>query len=298
MPSGVPRVPRARPPPRRPGVQPQVPRPRRRHDRRARRGAFRQATGRAERCRRVDWSRSIRRDRRLACTVGERAGLREGGAIALDDRWGNDVVMLRFEQQDIALEHRAGTQGAIRHGLDEAAAIGAQVVILVQLQFRKLPAGVDVERRGAQCQPRHRPHRRQDRRQVAAIAAADDGDRRAVDKRVRGQLVVGGQQVVQVALARYLVALRPGAGVPAQVERQARATECGDLAGARKVLLLATTPAMYEEHAGNEQARQRRAFHRCGRSRPGWLPSVHESPWRCSCAYLVIGPRRSSTPEK
>ena len=73
---------------------------------------------------------------------------------------------------------------------------------------------------------------------------------------MRGQLVVGREQVVQIALARHRLALRLGAGMPAQVEGQAGATQCGDLARARQVLLLASAPAMHEEHAGHQRAGQ------------------------------------------
>jgi hypothetical protein len=207
--------------------------------------------------------------------VGQRTRLHARLAVAPDDFGRDDVVVRRLDQQHVATELGAGAQRPIRLRGHEGSAVAAQILLLVQLQLRQFPAGVDVERRHAQGQPRDRPHRRQDRRQVAAVAAADDGDRRRVDVGVRGQRVVGGEQIAQIAFARHRLALRLGPGMAAEVEGQADAAERGDLARTRQVLLLAAAPAVHEQHAGNQHARASRACRRCGRHRRRSRSSAH-----------------------
>src|SRR5262249_45472319 len=90
--------------------------------------------------------------------------------------------------------------------------------------------------------------RGQDRAQVAAVAATDNGDRRRINTAVPGQQVVRGEHVAQVVAARDRLVLRLRLRVAPEVERQAHAAQGGDLSRPGQVLLLAAAPAVYEEH--------------------------------------------------
>ncbi|MNM51409.1 hypothetical protein D3C81_624670 [compost metagenome] len=69
---------------------------------------------------------------------------------------------------------------------------------------------------------------------------------------MREQAVIGRQQVAQVVFAGHPGQWNAGAaGVPAQVEGQAHATQTGDALGALQVPLLAAAPTVHEEHAGD-----------------------------------------------
>src|SRR5262249_22323185 len=96
--------------------------------------------------------------------------------------------------------------------------------------------------------------RGQDRAQVAAVAAADDTDGRAVHAAVAGEQVVGGEQVAQVVAARNRLVLRLRFGVAPQVEGQAHTAQGSDLARPGQVLLLTAAPAVDEEYARGRAA--------------------------------------------
>ena len=175
--------------------------------------------------------------------------LRERGAVARDHRRRNDFVALGFDHQHVSAKARAGAQCAILGGRNEAATVGDEVLLAMQLQLRQFPAGVAIQRGHAQPQPAHLAHFGENRRQVAAVAAADDGDRFGIDLRVRGEDLVSAQHVAQVPFARDGFALCLRARVPAQVERQAHAAQRRDVARAREILLLRRTPSVHEENA-------------------------------------------------
>ena len=100
--------------------------------------------------------------------VGQRMGLLEGGAETHDGRVRHIAVELRLHQQHIAAESRAGLQGSVAGGRDQAAAV-LDEVLAVEQQLGRQPVLVAVDRRYPQGQPAHRAQLAEDRRQVAAM---------------------------------------------------------------------------------------------------------------------------------
>ena len=133
--------------------------------------------------------------------------------------------------------------------------IAGQVEVVMQLLLRQLPAVVGVQCRHAHRQPPDGALGSEDRAEIAAIAAADDGHRAAIDLGSRGQQVVGGEDVVEVSLARYSRPLAVRGPMAAEVEREADAAERSDLARAHEVLRLAFAPAMDEQHPWERRPR-------------------------------------------
>ncbi|MNN84442.1 hypothetical protein D3C81_2016040 [compost metagenome] len=69
---------------------------------------------------------------------------------------------------------------------------------------------------------------------------------------MREQAVIGRQQIPEVVFTGDTGQGNTRAtGVPAQVEGQAHAAQAGDALGPLQVPLLATAPAMHEQHAGH-----------------------------------------------
>src|SRR5690606_19683806 len=96
----------------------------------------------------------------------------------------------------------------------------------------------------------HRTQRGQQAGEVSAVADADHGNGRGIHVRARDEPVIGGEQVGQVLRAAHRLPLRGGFLVAAQVEGQADAADAGGAAGTAQVVVLAATPAMYEQHSG------------------------------------------------
>ncbi|MCY1398292.1 hypothetical protein D9M71_133210 [compost metagenome] len=66
---------------------------------------------------------------------------------------------------------------------------------------------------------------------------------------MRDQLVIGGEQVIEVLFAGHAFLLAEGFFVPAQVESQADATKTGDVLGPGQIALLAAAPTVHKENA-------------------------------------------------
>jgi hypothetical protein len=113
----------------------------------------------------------------------------------------NDVVVLGFDDEHVALEGGAGLEGAIVLRLHGSAAIGCEAVFL-QLDLGQRPVLILVEGGHAKGEPAYRPERAQDRGEIAAIAAADDQHAIRIDAGLGGEGVVGGEHVPQAVLAR------------------------------------------------------------------------------------------------
>ena len=169
---------------------------------------------------------------------------------------------------------------------------------LRELELRERPFRVLVQRRHAQREPLDRAQRRQQRRQVAAVAASDDGDRVGIDVVLRREKVVGGEDVAQALLARDGLVLRLRLRVAAQVEREANAAEPRHVARPGEVLPLVAAPAVDEEHARKRAIRARSACRGCARPRLARRPVHRASACGSVNAYLVKRPTLSSTPEK
>ncbi|MNG97792.1 hypothetical protein D3C79_569150 [compost metagenome] len=86
--------------------------------------------------------------------MGERVGVDERRAVAHQRGVRHIVVLFRLDQQHIASELRAGSQGAIVTWAKQALAVGFQA-LTVQGLFGLVPFVVPVHRRYAQSQPLH-----------------------------------------------------------------------------------------------------------------------------------------------
>lgn len=110
--------------------------------------------------------------RSLDHSIGERMRLLKRRHVVGDHRRGNDVVVLRLNNQHVALEGRARTYRPVFVWADgePPAASPYFLSCFGRAQSSSL-------RRHAQGEPTHWPKRGQDRGQVTAVAAAHHGDR-------------------------------------------------------------------------------------------------------------------------
>lgn len=113
---------------------------------------------------------------------------------------------------------------------------------------------------------------------------------------MRGQQVVGGENVGQVVFTRHALLRLDIAFVPAQIEGQTHTTQSGDAAGTRQVALLAAAPAVNEEHArhlawwGQQGAGDVLIFHQ---NVDALAAGTHKGP---TLTYLASGPSSLSWP--
>ena len=135
------------------------------------------------------------------------------------------------------------------------AAIQVELLLALQPLLGQSPLRILVKRGSAERQPFHRPHSSQERGEIAAVAAADDRDRVGIHVVLRGEEIKRGKNVAPALLARDRFVLPFRLRVSAQVECQADAPACGDLAGTVEVLALVATPAVHEEHARDQRPR-------------------------------------------
>jgi hypothetical protein len=182
--------------------------------------------------------------------IGRRAHALECAQVVLDHRVRHDLVVLRFDDEHVAGERLACRQRPVVARADQCAAVSHEIGP-AQLPLGRQPFAIAVERRRTQREPAHWPHGADQRRQVAAVAAAHDGNGAGIDRRVADERVIGCEHVAQVVLASDLLAQRSVARMAAQVEGQADAAERRDFVSARNVLLLAAIPAMDQENAGH-----------------------------------------------
>ena len=92
--------------------------------------------------------------------------------------------------------------GAFVAGRQRLQPVLLELLLTPELELGKGPFGVLVQCRYPQREPFHRSLRRQQRRQVTAVAASDNGDRVGIDIVLRGEKVVGREDVAQALLTR------------------------------------------------------------------------------------------------
>ena len=115
--------------------------------------------------------------RTLDQAIGQRAGADARLAIVDDDLVRDHGVVLRLHEEHVAGERPACRAAPCSPRAHRLQPVFLEVLLAAQLQLRQAPFRILVQRGHPQREPLDRTQRRQQRREVAAVAAPDDGDR-------------------------------------------------------------------------------------------------------------------------